>query len=114
MCDLAADYTAQAEIQDWKSRSCTPVGPGPSLWMALRVPSIDAKCRSVGIDMTVDKIPVLPAAHYSCGGVAVDGWSCTSMVRLRGGGGKVHRTAWSQPPGQHLVAQWVQHHPAQR
>jgi len=55
----------------------------PADWIRTRFPGIHAKCREVGIDITAQPIPVVPAAHYSCGGIAVDEWAQSSMHRLR-------------------------------
>lgn len=35
-------------------------------------PNIYEKCKSLGINITTDMIPVVPAAHYQCGGIKVD------------------------------------------
>ena len=45
-------------------------------------PNIYEKCRSIGIDITRQFIPVSPAAHYSCGGIKTDEWGRTSIRHL--------------------------------
>ena len=49
-------------------------------------PNIYEKCKSIGIDITRDMIPVAPAAHYSCGGVKTDEWACSSIKNLYAAG----------------------------
>ena len=45
-------------------------------------PNITEKCFSVGVDIEKQMIPVVPAAHYMCGGIKVDQNSQTSINRL--------------------------------
>lgn len=45
-------------------------------------PNIYAKCLSIGIDITKDYIPVVPCAHYMCGGIDVDLNGQSSIHRL--------------------------------
>lgn len=47
-----------------------------------RFPNIFEKCLSVGLDITKEWIPIVPAAHYSCGGVLTDINGRTSLDHL--------------------------------
>jgi L-aspartate oxidase len=45
-------------------------------------PTLYARLLELGIDITQDMIPVVPAAHYTCGGVVVDAHSQTDLAGL--------------------------------
>lgn len=58
---------------------------------AERFPTVTAACRAAGIDPTRQPIPVVPGAHYSCGGVLTDTDGCTELPGLFAAG-EVART----------------------
>ena len=54
--------------------------------LKLRFPHIFAKCLEAGINMAYDLIPVVPAAHFSCGGITTDINGATSIIGLYAAG----------------------------
>ena len=58
---------------------------------AQRFPTVTAACRDAGIDPTSQLIPVVPGAHYSCGGVSTDVHGRTDLPGLFAAG-EVART----------------------
>ncbi|MSP91145.1 MAG: L-aspartate oxidase [Myxococcales bacterium] len=51
-------------------------------FLAERFPTIHARCLDLGIDMRSQPIPVVPAAHYQCGGVLTDTDGRTNIAGL--------------------------------
>jgi L-aspartate oxidase len=54
----------------------------PGISLADRFPVIFETCRRYGMDISREPIPVVPAAHYSCGGIKVDLNGATSVRGL--------------------------------
>ncbi len=58
----------------------------PAVYLRERFPQIYSTCMKYNIDITQQPIPVVPAAHYFCGGVLVDLWGRTNMPGLYAAG----------------------------
>ncbi len=54
----------------------------PADWLREHFPNIHARCLELGIDITREPIPVVPAAHYSCGGIVTDLAARTDVPNL--------------------------------
>ncbi len=75
----AIDTEMKNRGEDWVYLDVTHKNPDE---VKKSFPTIYEKCHSIGLDITKECIPVVPAAHYLCGGVKVDAGAHTSIKHL--------------------------------
>ncbi len=84
------DIVARAIVREMKRRdvpcvylNATQIDPNE---LKTHFPTIYERCLSVGLDITRDLIPIVPAQHYQCGGVVTDLDGATTIPRLYAAG----------------------------
>lgn len=75
----AIDNEMKISGEEFVYLDCSPISEDE---VKSHFPNIYEKCLSLGIDMLKEMIPVVPAAHYSCGGIATDHLGRTSIGHL--------------------------------
>src|ERR1700730_13488467 len=77
----------------------------PATFLKERFPNIYETCMGIGIEMTKHPIPVVPAAHYQCGGVQTDLDGATTLRGLFAvGEGACHRLHGAHRRGGNLAS----------
>lgn len=79
----AIDTELKISGDDFVYLDCIHIGANH---LITEFPTIYAKCLSIGIDITKEMIPVVPAAHYTCGGIKVDLHGQSSIKNLYASG----------------------------
>ena len=80
------DVVARAIDMEMKIRGCDNVyldiSDKSPAFIRRHFPNIAKRCRELGLDMAREPLPVVPAAHYTCGGVMVDRNGQTDLAHL--------------------------------
>ncbi|HXJ33934.1 MAG TPA: L-aspartate oxidase [Candidatus Eisenbacteria bacterium] len=84
------DIVARAIDHEMKARGfeCVylDISHKPADWIRDRFPTVHERCLRFGFDLTKGPVPVVPAAHYVCGGLSTDLDARTSIPRLYAAG----------------------------
>lgn len=70
--DVVARAIHRRMLDEDQSHALLDISHKPPEWIRERFPGVAQRCQEAGYDVTRGPVPIVPAAHYSCGGVAVD------------------------------------------
>jgi L-aspartate oxidase len=84
--DVVARAIHKRMLEDDQTHVLLDISHKPADWIRSRFPGIVRRCREQGFDLTAGPVPVVPAAHYSCGGVACDLEGRTTLEHLKTAG----------------------------
>ena len=75
----AIDFEMKRHGLDFVNLNATLLGEA---FLKEHFPTIHSRCLALGIDISKQPIPVVPAAHYTCGGVVTDTSGRTDLANL--------------------------------
>jgi L-aspartate oxidase len=81
--DVVARAIHQRMLEQDQTHVLLDISHKPAEWIRSRFPGIVRRCLEQGFDLTAGPVPVVPAAHYSCGGVAADSDGRTTLAHLK-------------------------------
>jgi len=84
--DVVARAIHQRMLERDEPYALLDISHKPAEWIRERFPGMTRRCLERGFDLTAGPVPVVPAAHYACGGVAVDGDGRTTLGHLKAAG----------------------------
>jgi L-aspartate oxidase len=81
--DIVARAIHQRMLEKDEPYALLDISHKTAAWVEGRFPGLVKRCRELGFDLTTGPVPVVPAAHYACGGVAVDAHGRTTLGHFR-------------------------------